>query len=353
MIKNTYTVIGVMSGTSLDGIDLVHVSFYKGETWTFKMHYSETVSYSKLWKEQLQHGIRLNSKDLKALDAAYTSYLAIVISTFIQKHQIKDLDAVCSHGHTILHQPEKGLTLQIGNLPQLADEIGVQVVCDFRKQDVALGGQGAPLVPVGDALLFSEYDYCLNLGGFANVSFKSEDIRIAYDICPVNIVMNPLAEKLGFSYDDKGKIAAKGKILPELLNDLNALSYYQKTPPKSLGLEWVIKYVFPLINSQIHTIPNLLHTFSEHLAMQLAANFIEDATILITGGGAFNTYLLKRLKFHKNLKISIPNKEIIEYKEALIFGLLGVLKLRGEINCWASVTGARKDHVSGVIYKKK
>jgi len=205
-------------------------------------------------------------------------YVAKVISSFIQRHQIKNIDAVCSHGHTILHQPEKGLTLQIGNLPELSDLIGLKVVCDFRKQDVALGGQGAPLVPVGDALLFSQYDYCLNLGGFANASTKNGENRIAYDICPVNIVMNPLAEKLGFSYDDQGKIASKGNLLPQLL--------------------------------------------------------------------------LKRLKYHKKLKIIIPENEIIEYKEALIFGLLGVLKLRGENNCLASVTGAKKDHSSGVIFQK-
>jgi len=353
MIKNTYTVIGVMSGTSLDGIDLVHVSFYKGETWNFKMHHFMTVPYSKRWKEQLQNGIHLNSNDLKSLDVAYTGYLANVISAFIEKYHIKDIDAVCSHGHTILHQPEKEITLQIGNLPELADIIGLQVVCDFRKQDVALGGQGAPLVPIGDALLFSHYDYCLNLGGFANISTKNGENRIAYDICPVNIVMNPLAEKLGFSYDDQGKIAAKGNLLPELLKQLNALSYYLKAPPKSLGLEWVIQQVLPLMDSQVHAVPDLLHTFSEHVAMQLAANLLEDTSVLITGGGAFNTYLLNRLQFHKSLKISVPKNEIIEYKEALIFGLLGVLKLRGENNCLASVTGAKNDHASGVIFSKK
>ncbi|PKP25605.1 MAG: anhydro-N-acetylmuramic acid kinase [Bacteroidetes bacterium HGW-Bacteroidetes-2] len=352
MIKNTYSIIGVMSGTSLDGMDLVLVTLYKGKTWNFILHYSETVPYSKVWKKRLKNGFQLTSKDLKTLDFEYTLYVAKVISSFIQRHQIKNIDAVCSHGHTILHQPEKGLTLQIGNLPELSDLIGLKVVCDFRKQDVALGGQGAPLVPVGDALLFSQYDYCLNLGGFANASTKNGENRIAYDICPVNIVMNPLAEKLGFSYDDQGKIASKGNLLPQLLKQLNALPFYQRAPPKSLGLEWVIQEVFPLMNSEIHSVPDLLRTFSEHVAMQLAANFSEGATIFVTGGGAFNLYLLKRLKYHKKLKIIIPENEIIEYKEALIFGLLGVLKLRGENNCLASVTGAKKDHSSGVIFQK-
>ncbi len=352
-LKSNYKVVGVMSGTSLDGIDLVCVSFYKEENWRFEIHHFETIAYLEDWKERLQKGIHLSSEELYELDSEYTAYLAKVVRSFIKKYTIQGLDAVCSHGHTILHRPQDGITLQIGNMPEIADLIGEQVVCDFRKQDVSLGGQGAPLVPIGDALLFDTYDYCLNLGGFANVSTLQNNIRIAYDICPINIVLNSLAERLGLAYDDEGKIAASGKLVNQVLEQLNGLSYYQNPPPKSLGLEWVIQNIFPLMNAEKHPPEDLLHTFTEHCAMQLAVNFMEGSSILITGGGAYNLYLLQRLKFHKNLNIIIPEKEIIEYKEALIFGLLGVLKLRGEVNCLASVTGASQDHSSGVIYHPK
>ncbi len=351
--KTEYKVIGVMSGTSLDGIDLVCVTFFREEKWKFTINFAETVSYPEDWKERLQKGIYLSAEEVLLLDAEYTTYLGEIIHSFIVKNEIKNPDAVCSHGHTIFHKPEEGMTLQIGNLPQIADLVGELLVCDFRKQDVLFGGQGAPLVPVGDALLFDLYDYCLNLGGFANASTVKDNKRIAYDICPVNIVLNSLAERLGLPYDDEGKIAASGMLLHPLLKQLNALPFYQKAPPKSLGLEWVIQNIFPLLNSEKHSPEDLLHTFTEHCAMQLAATLREGSSVFITGGGAYNLFLLERLKFHKNLDIIIPDKEIIEYKEALIFGLLGVLKLRGEVNCLATVTGASQDHSSGVIYLPK
>jgi len=349
-LKSNYKVIGVMSGTSLDGIDLVCVTFHAEPKWHFEIHCFETISYPYQWKERLQNGIHLSSEELNHLDKEYTSYLAEVIRSFIKKFAIKNIEAVCSHGHTILHRPEDGITLQIGNLPQIAALVGEQVICDFRKQDVSLGGQGAPLVPIGDQLLFNSYDYCLNLGGFANASTLKDNKRIAYDICPVNIVLNSLAEKMGFTYDDAGKIAASGKLIRMVLEQLNALAYYQSPPPKSLGLEWVIKNIFPVLNTEKYHPEDLLHTFTEHCAIQLAENFTEGSSVLVTGGGVYNLYLLKRINFHKNLHIIIPDKEIIEYKEALIFGLLGVLKVRGEINCLASVTGARTDHSSGEIF---
>ena len=261
------------------------------------------------------------------------------------------IDAVCSHGHTILHQPEKGITLQIGNLPILATLLNKTVVCDFRKQDVALGGEGAPLVPIGDQLLFSEFDYCLNLGGFANVSTQKENRRIAYDICPVNIVLNPLAEQLGVPYDDGGKFAKQGNMLPQLLEKLNRLPFYKQNYPKSLGLEWVLKNVFPLLDTNRYKTQDLLRTFTEHSAIQLATNFTQNSSVLVTGGGAYNTYLIERVKAHKTVHFIHPDDTLINYKEALIFGLLGVLKLRDDVNCLASVTGAQHDHSSGVVYK--
>lgn len=339
-----------MSGTSLDGVDVAQIHFTKGDQWHFEIINAETIPYPDAWKNKLQEGINFDRGTLKELNEGYTGYLAEIISDFIKKHRITNLDAVCSHGHTIKHEPENKYTLQIGNLPQLASLLKLKVVCDFRVQDVALGGQGAPLVPVGDDLLFPEYDYCLNLGGFANISTVKEGRRIAYDICPVNIVLNKLTEKLGFSYDDEGKIAASGSLIPELLIRLNALPFYTKQPPKSLGLEWVTAVIFPLLENTKFKVEDLLCTFTEHAAIQLAENFKEGASVLTTGGGTFNTYLLKRLDHHNKIEIVIPSKEVIEYKEALIFALLGVLKLRGEVNCLKSVTGASKDHSSGMIY---
>lgn len=340
-----------MSGTSLDGLDLAEIDFeYSQEKWHFEILAAETVPYSSFWKDELREAINYSEEKLERLDFKYTEKLTEEISKFIKKHNILEIDAVCSHGHTILHRPDKGFTYQIGNLPRIAKMLGHTVICDFRVQDVELGGQGAPLVPIGDQLLFPDYDFCLNLGGFANCSFEKKGARIAYDICPVNIVLNKYAEKLGNDFDEGGKIAASGKMHEELLKRLNSLSYYAENPPKSLGLEWVKENIFPLMDAFEISSEDILRTFTEHIAVQLSNQFYENSTVLITGGGAYNSFLIERLKNLTSVKIVIPSKKIVEYKEALIFGLLGVLKLRGEVNCLASVTGASKDHSSGNIF---
>jgi anhydro-N-acetylmuramic acid kinase len=356
MKKNHYHVIGVMSGTSLDGIDLAEIEFYitdkntSNNTWRFDIRNSRTYPYTSLWKERLQHAISFNEDELTSLDGEYTAYLSEVILDFINDNELHSLDAICSHGHTILHQPENGRTLQIGNQQALSKFIGQKLVCDFRVQDVALGGQGAPLVPIGDELLFGEYDYCLNLGGFANVSKRVDGKRKAYDLCPVNILLNQFAEKLGKPYDDRGSFAKSGMINLELLNQLNGLPFYKKSPPKSLGLEWVQRCVFPLLEVTSITSEDMLRTLVEHFAIQIAGEFREGTSVLITGGGAYNSFLMERIRHHKQVNIIIPSNEIVEFKEALIFGLLGVLKLRGEVNCLGSVTGAENDHSSGIIF---
>ncbi|MEX0995956.1 MAG: anhydro-N-acetylmuramic acid kinase [Flavobacteriaceae bacterium] len=357
MIAKNYNVVGVMSGTSLDGVDLAFIAFAKSDIWTYKIHKAVTIPYPEIWKKRLQNGMCLSDEGLEILDKEYTRYLGGIIKRFdssineIPSFEGIYIDAVCSHGHTILHQPEKGVTLQIGNLPELAQYTGQTVVCDFRVQDVAMGGQGAPLVPIGDQLLFPQYDYCLNLGGFANVSFEEKQNRIAFDVCPVNIVLNVLAEQLGFPFDEAGQLAKRGNLIPELLEHLNTLEYYKLPHPKSLGLEWVQKHISPLLNKTEASTEDLLHTVTEHIAIQLAATFKKEATVLVTGGGAYNEFLLERLKIHKKLNLIIPSKELIEYKEALVFGLLGVLKMRGEVNCLSSVTGAERDHSSGMVFK--
>lgn len=352
MINYTYNVVGVMSGTSLDGLDLCWVEFSKTKGWNFKILAAETLEYSTALKNKLKSAIKLSPEALQKLDLDYTYQLGQYISKFIKQNNIQNLDAVCSHGHTVFHQPEKRVTLQIGNLPELAHYIRQTVVCDFRTQDVALGGQGAPLVPIGDAQLFSDFDFCLNLGGFANISLELNHQRIAFDICPTNIVLNKYAEKLGFSYDNNGKQAQSGTLQNSLLEALNAFDYYKQNPPKSLGLEWVNNQIIPLVdNYNLHP-KDVLRTFVEHSATQIA-KVIQNYKLnlgLFSGGGAHNSFLLQRIVNLSGCKIDTIDNTIVNFKEALIFGFLGVLKLRNEVNCLKSVTGASHDHCSGEIY---
>lgn len=352
MIKNEYHIIGVMSGTSLDGIDLAYVTFSFNNTWAFKINSAETIPYSEKWQLELKTLINHSKEALYWIDQNYTDYLADSINQFILNHSIHTIDAVCSHGHTALHQPKHQLTYQIGNLPQLSRKVKQTVVCDFRVQDVALGGQGAPLVPIGDELLFADYDYCVNLGGFANVSTKAQSKRIAFDVCPVNIVLNNYVSTLGLKYDAEGALASEGEINTALLDKLNNLDFYKKSYPKSLGLEWVNTIVFPIIDNYNLPVKDILRTYVEHIAIQISKviNQKQKASVLVTGGGVFNLFLMNRIKGLSKNQISIPSKEIIEFKEALIFAFLGVLKLRGENNCLSSVTGAVKDHSSGKIF---
>jgi anhydro-N-acetylmuramic acid kinase len=353
MKKDYYNVIGVMSGTSLDGVDLAHIQFeIKNNKWAFKILECETISYDSNWISILKTAVDYTKIKLDELNKNYTQLLASIITNFINKHALKNLDAVCSHGHTILHQPQNGFTLQIGNLPEIAKLTQQTIVCDFRVQDVQLGGQGAPLVPIGDRILFSEYDYCMNLGGFSNVSFEENNQRIAFDISPVNTVLNFYANQLGLDYDDKGQISRTGNCNLNLLNELNNLDFYQKKHPKSLGFEFVKEIVLPIIEKYSIPIEDKLNTFSEHIAQQIALALPnKEGSLLTTGGGAYNEFLIEKIQSYlPEMKIIIPSKKILEFKEALIFALLGVLKLRDEINTLQSVTGANQDHSSGVVF---
>lgn len=343
-----------MSGTSLDGVDLAEISFSeeKGKI-SFAIGKAQTVPYSEEWILKLKNGINYSEKELKALNSEYTVLLGSIISTFITENKIENIDAVSSHGHTILHQPQNGFTLQIGNLPEIAQIVNQKVVCDFRVQDIKLGGQGAPLVPIGDRLLFSEYDYCLNLGGFSNISFEEKGERIAYDISPVNTVLNFYANKLDLDFDDKGAISKSGTFNKELFNKLNTLDFYRKNCPKSLGFEFVKEVVLPI--TEKYETAAILRTFSEHIAFQVSLAIRQKKSkLLITGGGVYNDFLIDRIRHYlPEIEIIIPDKKIIEYKEALIFALLGYLKLQNQINVLSSVTGAERNHSSGIVYKKQ
>ena len=343
--------IGLMSGTSLDGLDLVYVKFNNNSYKDFQIIHADTIPYSEKWKIILQKSIEFSADDLNDLDIKYGKFLAERVNEFIIKYSIKNIDFISSHGHTVLHQPEKGITLQIGNGQIISKITKQKVVCDFRTQDVKLGGQVAPLVPIGDELLFPEYDYCINLGGFSNISYREKNKRIAFDICPVNIVMNFYASKFGFQYDKNGDLASQGKINNQLLSKLNELDFYKKQHPKSLGLEWVQNEVYPLIDSMEKNHIHILRTLVEHIAIQISNIVDQNSSILFTGGGVFNSFLMNRISILSANKVIITSKKIINYKEALIFSLLGLLRIENKNNCLKSVTGANKDHSSGVIFK--
>ncbi len=294
-----WNVIGLMSGTSLDGLDIVYTQIIKknGEDYDFKLIHSETAPYSKQWEQKLRNAFSASKEVIAKLDIDYGYYLAELIDRFIKKNSITEVDFIASHGHTIFHRPDEGFTLQIGDGQTISTRTGLKVICDFRTQDVALGGQGAPLVPIGDSLLFSEYDYCLNLGGFANISFEKNNERIAFDICPVNIVLNHYAKQLGFDYDKDGSIAGNGKINIELLNKLNAISFYKVSNPKSLGFEFVNNSIFPIIDATQISIEDILRTFVAHIVTQITVcvDAGKNLIILVTGGGAFNKFLISEL----------------------------------------------------------
>ncbi len=355
--KNWY-VIGLMSGTSLDGVDLVFAKFTKDQTYSFEILGMESINYSEKWKKTLFDAFNFSGMELTKLNVDYGKFLGDLINNFISKNKIKKVDFIASHGHTIYHQPKQNYTLQIGSGAVIAETTNIKVICDFRVQDIALGGQGAPLVPVGDKYLFSAYDFCLNLGGFANISFQDQDKRAAFDICPVNIVLNNYTRKINLEYDDRGKLASQGLINKNLLEDLNQLPFYTDTKPKSLGYEFVVQTVLPIIDKYDLPLKTVLRTFIEHVAVQISEVINKSRSrskelnpkVLVTGGGAFNDFLINRISYFSTVNIEVPEKEIIDFKEALIFAFLGVLKDNNEVNCLKSVTGAKKDHSSGVVF---
>jgi len=340
----SYRVLGLMSGTSLDGVDLAICSFTKNKNWHYKIEKSTTIKYSKYWLETLSNLHKKPEKIINEIDLKYGDLLSKLCNKFLKNEKI---DYISSHGHTIFHQPENNFTLQIGNGNVISKNTKKITISNFRNLDVSLKGQGAPLVPVGDKLLFRKYKYCVNLGGFANVSIKKNNEIIAFDICPVNIILNYFSNLKGRAYDLNGCMAQKGNLAPDLLKKLNSLQFYSKKYPKSLSREWVEKNIMPLIKNDIK-IEDVLHTLCEHIGIQIG-KLLNDKEALFTGGGVFNSYLLSRIKFYSKSKIIIPDKRTIEFKEALIFAFLGVLRARGEVNCLQSVTGAIKDNCSGEI----
>ena len=348
--------IGVMSGTSLDGVDIVCCKFcYTGGEWSFSPIAGKVYPYPPEMLERLKHSHELSGHDLAQLDVDYGRFLGGLLKKFVGEHNCHPR-FVASHGYTVFHEPQKGLTLQIGSGAHIAAVSGIDTICDFRTKDVALGGNGAPLVPIGDKLLYGgEFDYCLNLGGFANISFdNAEGQRIAYDICPMNIVSNTLTRRIGLEYDKNGELGRKGMVDKELLAKLNAIPYYSQQPPKSLGREFVDAEILPLFGQRTD-IENLLATYYHHAAYQISRAIVgeEEKSVLVTGGGAYNDYFIECLKNSTHHYIEIPSEQEIDFKEAIIFAFLGVLRYFSLPNCLKTVTGAACDNIGGAIYLAK
>lgn len=341
-----------MSGTSLDGLDIVCCQFIKHKsTWKYNVLACDTIGYSSSWIDTLPNLMHASAHELIKIDTIYGDFLGQCVNDFINKYNLK-VDLIASHGHTIFHMPQEKYGFQIGKGEAIYALTSIPVIYDFRALDIALGGQGAPLVPIGDLYLFSEYSFCLNLGGIANISEKTQQGIIAYDICPCNMVLNYLANKINLAYDESGKIASSGNIIPSLVNELNQLSFYKKKHPKSLGREWVEEIFIPLLESFKLPIEDYMASCVEHIAIQISLCLAssKNKKVLITGGGVFHTLLIQRIEHYaKNITVVVPSKEIINYKEAIIFAFLGVLKVEKEINCLSSVTGAIKDSSSGKV----
>lgn len=337
-----------MSGTSCDGLDIAYCSFIReNDIWSFKLLNSHSVNYNEELKQKLYESYNYSAAQLKKLDVDLGNYFGEEVNKFISKNQINknDIDFIASHGHTIFHNPTEGYTLQIGNGNNIKAQTGITTIFDFRSMDVAHGGQGAPLVPIGDELLFSEYDYCINIGGIANTSFKQNETRKAFDICFANMALNPLANQLNLPYDDGGEIAKNNQINTKMLDELMKVNFDNL----SLSTETYLSHIKPIVDAYKDSTENKIATLTEYTAQKIAQSITSKSKVLLTGGGALNIHLVNRVTELTSANIVVPVKEIIEFKEAIIFGFLGVLKMESIPNCLASVTGASKNNIGGII----
>jgi len=355
-MESNYTLIGIMSGTSLDGIDISCTNYtYNENTWSFELLYCKTYKYSKKVTEILKHATQLSATELILLDKKLGEIFGNCALLFLEEFSInkQNIHAIASHGHTIFHQPEKGFTYQIGCGTKISILTNLSVINDFRSKDVLLGGQGAPLVPVGDFQLFKTMaDGFLNIGGISNISYLQDQKIQAYDICPGNIPLNQLINTTGKPYDNHGELAASGEINELLLKELNNLGFYAQKTPKSLGVEWINDQFLPIINKNQDTVPNKLATVCAHIGIQISeiANTQKIEKLLITGGGAHNKHLISSIAKYFTGEIILPSSKIIEFKEAIVFGFLGALYLEKQMNCLQDVTGASRNSCSGVLH---
>lgn len=360
-----YRAIGIMSGSSLDGLDIAFAEFTEtGGKWSYEILNAECFAYSKEWEEKLRQAVLLPALEYQLLHTEYGHYTGKRINEFIEKYGLEHkVNLIASHGHTSFHLPGQLMTAQLGDGAAIAAETGLNVVSDLRSLDVALGGQGAPIVPIGEKLLFAGYDYFLNIGGIANISVHRDGKCIAYDVCAANRVLNMLAGEEGLQYDDGGKLAVVGNVQDYLLDELNSLKYYQKAYPKSLANNFGTDVVYPIIKASNVPVKDGLRTYVEHIALQVGNAIADDGgqntddsrvrKLLVTGGGVMNSFLMERLKVllnEKNINVIVPDEKTIQYKEAVIMALIGILRWREEENVLPSVTGASRGSVGGALW---
>jgi anhydro-N-acetylmuramic acid kinase len=359
-----YRAIGLMSGSSLDGLDIAFAEFNEqAGQWSYEIKETTCYSYNEEWINRLKNAISLNALDYQLLHTDYGHYTGQQVNRFIAEKKLHyQVGLIASHGHTTFHVPAKKMTAQLGDGAAIAAETGLPVVSDLRAMDVALGGQGAPIVPIGEKLLLGDYDFFLNLGGIANISYNNPDNYTGFDICPANRVLNMLMNELGKEYDEGGQTAATGTVNEELLSKLNQLSYYQQPYPKSLANDFGTDVVYPMIKETVINVPDALRTYSEHITFQISSSLAAldndklqttNHKLLATGGGAFNTFLIKLLQEKlspSGIEVVVPDEKLIAYKEALIMAFIGVLRWRQEYNALASVTGAARNSIGGALW---
>ncbi|MEX0966939.1 MAG: anhydro-N-acetylmuramic acid kinase [Bacteroidia bacterium] len=354
-MKNTHIVLGLMSGTSLDGLDVAFCRFRFDGRWHFEIEKAETFNYTDEWRQRLQALPFSSAHELALADVAYGRLLGEVSQQFLERYNLRP-ELIASHGHTVFHEPERHLSLQIGDGAAIHALTGLPVVSNFRSLDVHLGGQGAPLVPIGDKLLFAEYEYLLNLGGIANISFERNGERVAFDICPCNLLLNRLAQEVDRPYDEDGRIASSGMVKAELLDKLEEDAYLRQAPPKSLDKTAVEGQFFPLLLESGFAENDRLATVVEHIAIQVGNSLgpgSKGKKMLVTGGGAFNRFLIDRLRTHCEAEVVVPEKSLVEFKEALVFAFLGLLRIQQQENVLSSCTGASRNSLSGALWGKR
>lgn len=357
-----YRALGIMSGSSLDGLDMALVEFHEASgKWSYTVKAAACYPYEQEWIGRLQQATLLNAKDYLLLHTAFGHYMGEQVNRFVEENGLHyQVQLISSHGHTSFHLPAQKTTAQLGDGAAIAAITGINVVSDLRAMDVALGGQGAPIVPIGEKLLWPEYDILLNLGGIANLSFNQPGKYIAFDVCAANRVLNLLAAEIDKPYDEDGNTAASGKLEESLLKELNALGYYSQPYPKSLANDFGTDTVYGILKKTPLPVQDKLRTYTEHIAYQLKEAILQtrsslaaSSSLLATGGGAHNTFLVERIRQHLedlNISLVIPEKELIDYKEAIVMALIGVLRWRENNNVLSSVTGASKDSIGGAVW---
>jgi anhydro-N-acetylmuramic acid kinase len=358
-----YRVIGLMSGSSMDGLDIAFAEFHENAgKWSYEILHADCYPYPEEWTYRLTKAVTLNALEYQLLHVDFGHYLGRQVNTFIEQYGLQyKVALIASHGHTTFHAPTRKMTAQLGDGSAIASETHLPVVTDLRAMDVAFGGQGAPIVPIGEKLLLGNYDYFLNVGGIANISANAEQY-LAFDVCAANRVLNMLANEAGRDYDENGEMARKGNLNNGLLLKLDQFDYYRQPYPKSLANDFGTDIIYPMIKREGIGTNNALRTYVEHISGQIKNSIeslaksngkMQNAKLLATGGGANNTFLIERLseKIRElNVEVVVPDKSLVNYKEALIMALIGVLRWREEYNVLSSVTGAQRDSIGGALW---